>query len=117
MSENPLFTKALFILVAVLIIGMVAIIIGARPGPAYAQVADRAGNYLAVTGTLATRGEQVLYLINTREQIMIVYKYDASSKTLLNLATTNLERDISEAKLFLETEEGASSKRRRNRYR
>jgi len=118
MSEKTLLTKALFLLVAVLILGMVAILIGVRPEPTYGQVVDRSGSYLAVTGTTATRGEQVLYLINTREQIMIVYKYDTTNRTLSNLATTNLERDFEDAKAFLESEEGAALKRRsRTRYR
>lgn len=118
MSEKTLLTKAVFVLVAVLILGMVGIIIGVRPDPTYAQVVDRSGSYLAVTGTTATRGEQVLYLINTREQIMIVYKYDTTNRTLANLATTNLERDFEDAKTFLESEEGANLQRRRRiRYR
>ena len=103
MSENTMIARALVVMVAVVALGVVGVLFGVRSDSAYAQVADRAGNYLAVTGTISGRNEQVLYLIDTREQMMIVYKYDAIERVLYRLAETNLQEDMQQSKLLLET--------------
>jgi len=107
MSENVVLTRAVVALVAVVALSTLAVLVGVRTDKAYGQVADRAGSFMAVTGAVSTRGEQVVYLVDTREQIMIVYKYDDTRKALLNIAQTNVEADINQAKLILEESPGA----------
>jgi len=102
MSENTLIARALTAMVAVVALGVVGALIGVRNDRAEAQIVDRAGNYLAVTGTVAGRNEQVLYLINTRDNIMVVYKYDGTERILYRLAETSLEGDFQQAKLQME---------------
>ena len=102
MSENTLIARALTAMVAVVALGVVGALVGVRNDRADAQVVDRAGNYIAVTGTVAGRNEQVLYLINTRDNLMIVYKYDGTERILYRLAETNVDGDFQLAKQQLD---------------
>lgn len=73
---------------------------------AEAQVADRAGEYVAVTGHVSS-AQAVLYLVNTRSDRMCVFFWDRSYNTLQLLANV----DLKEA--FATAVEGAGARRNR----
>ena len=54
---------------------------------------DRAGDYLAVTGQIGAN-EQVLYVINTRTDQMLVLRYYRVRQHIEVLGMTNLLRDF-----------------------
>lgn len=77
----------------ILFVGLV--LLQTRPTPAYASgMADRGGDYILITGELWDR-EELLYLIDAREQRLLTYKYDLNRKTIKRTAGQLLENYFS----------------------
>ena len=93
MNSKDLAIGVLSTTAVVLFVGMV--LVRMQPQQAYASgMGDRGGDYIVVTGAMWAE-EELLYVFNTAQNKMMVYKYDQQSKQIVPLASADMAQVLS----------------------
>lgn len=90
MNSKDLAIGVLSTTAVVMLVGL--IILNAQPQPAYASgMGDRGGDYIVVTGALWEQ-EELVYVFNTAENKMMVYRYDAQHNQIVARGPADMSR-------------------------
>ena len=106
MQSKDLAIGVLSTTAVILFVGL--ILLNAQPQPAYASgMGDRGGDYIAVSGAMWAQ-QELVYVFNTAENKMMVYRYDQQKSMILAQGPADLS-------VFLDSKKPKSKKRSRGR--
>ena len=90
MNSKDLAIGVLSTTAVVMLVGL--ILLNAQPQPAYASgMGDRGGDYIMLTGSMWEK-EELLYIFNTAEGKMMVYRYDLQTNQILARGPADMGR-------------------------
>ncbi len=99
----------------ILFVGL--LVINTRPEPAYASNMNaRGGDYLLTTGQLSDT-EELLYLIDASNQVLVVYRFDLNQQKVKITQRKDLSKLVGAAKEETTEDPSSKSKSRRGRSR